>query len=153
MKHRLLAVFFLAQSVFADGGWVSVTPDAAEVLQTNLPARACVPMTANEIVALRPCASSDRRLMSGITHSGLMSGDSERIRELVRGLDFDWRKCFRFVRDNIVFTPSQVRVELEVPLGVFPDPSRVAPKYGHPGGGMERFTTGIIPVNVLRVLK
>ena len=32
--------------------------------------------------------------------------ESQRIRELARGLDYDWRKCYFFVRDNIAFTPA-----------------------------------------------
>ena len=60
-----------------------------------------------------------------------------------------FRAVERLALDHI----PEVRVELEVPLGVFPDPTRVAPKYGQPGGGMERFTSGIIPANVLRVFK
>ena len=32
--------------------------------------------------------------------------ESPRIRELARGLDYDWRKCYFFVRDEIAFTPA-----------------------------------------------
>ena len=35
----------------------------------------------------------------------LPSCESPRIRELARGLDHDWCKCYFFVRDNIDFTP------------------------------------------------
>ena len=35
----------------------------------------------------------------------LPASDPIRIRELARSLDFDWRKCFDFVRDNILFEP------------------------------------------------
>lgn len=33
-------------------------------------------------------------------------GSRSRIRELAKGLDFNWMKCFRFVRDNVRFVPS-----------------------------------------------
>jgi RHS repeat-associated protein len=45
----------------------------------------------------------------------------------------------------------EVRVTLEVPRGTLSDPSRVAPAFGMPGGGLERTGTGEIPVRVLRV--
>jgi len=32
--------------------------------------------------------------------------ESPRVRELARGLDYDWRKCYFFVRDNIAFTSA-----------------------------------------------
>ena len=36
----------------------------------------------------------------------LPQSESLRIQELARGLDYDWRKCYFFVRDNIAFTPA-----------------------------------------------
>lgn len=49
----------------------------------------------------------------------------------------------------------EVRVTLEVPSNVFSSPSKVAPKYQMPGGGMERTAPGgvDIPARVLDVLK
>ncbi len=44
-----------------------------------------------------------------------------------------------------------VRVTLEVPRGALSDPSRVAPAFGMPGGGLERTGNGEIPVRILRV--
>jgi len=45
----------------------------------------------------------------------------------------------------------EVRVKLEVPGGRFSSPGKVGPKYGMPGGGMERTATGKIPVRTLEV--
>jgi hypothetical protein len=45
----------------------------------------------------------------------------------------------------------EVRVKLEVPGGRFSSPGKVGPKYGMPGGGMERTATGKIPVRILEV--
>jgi hypothetical protein len=36
---------------------------------------------------------------------GVPADRMERVRELARGLDHDWMKCYRFVRDNIDFAP------------------------------------------------
>ena len=36
--------------------------------------------------------------------SNLPLSDNGRIKELVRGLDYDWKKCYKFVRDNIAFS-------------------------------------------------
>jgi len=49
----------------------------------------------------------------------------------------------------------QVRATLEVPSNIFSNPSKVAPKYNMPGGGMERTAPGNIdiPASVLDVLK
>lgn len=47
-------------------------------------------------------------------------------------------------------TPD-VRVTLEAPAGVFSTPTRVAPGFNMPGGGMERLATGNIPVRIIRV--
>ena len=33
------------------------------------------------------------------------ASDFARIKELARGLDYDWEKCYRFVRDNIAYAP------------------------------------------------
>ncbi|MCL1888074.1 MAG: hypothetical protein FWF96_04300, partial [Kiritimatiellaeota bacterium] len=32
--------------------------------------------------------------------------DFARVKELARGLDYDWERCFEFVRDHIAFTPA-----------------------------------------------
>lgn len=45
----------------------------------------------------------------------------------------------------------EVRVTMEVPKGKFSPPSKVAPKNGMPGGGMERTATGQVPAKVIRV--
>lgn len=37
--------------------------------------------------------------------TNLPVSDYGRIKELARSLDYDWDKCYRFVRDNIKFTP------------------------------------------------
>ena len=53
---------------------------------------------------------SSRRLLTVSTRTGvgldnlLQSNPSWRIRELAKGLDYDWRKCFDFVRNNIVYS-------------------------------------------------
>ncbi|WP_442957010.1 MULTISPECIES: TreTu family toxin [unclassified Photobacterium] len=53
-------------------------------------------------------------------------------------------------RSALPQTP-EVRVTLEVPKGVFSKPSKVAPAFNMPGGGMERTATGKIPVTIKRV--
>lgn len=45
----------------------------------------------------------------------------------------------------------ELKVTLEVPKGTFGEPSMVQPKYGMPGGGMERVATGNIPCRVVKV--
>ena len=46
------------------------------------------------------------RTVSSLTlENHLPASDSLRIRELARSLDFNWRKCFDFVRDTILFEP------------------------------------------------
>ncbi|NJL29130.1 MAG: hypothetical protein HC897_15230 [Thermoanaerobaculia bacterium] len=45
----------------------------------------------------------------------------------------------------------ELRVTMEVPVGRFSRPSRVAPTFNMPGGGMERTAVGDIPVRILRV--
>jgi hypothetical protein len=45
----------------------------------------------------------------------------------------------------------EVRVDLEVPKGVFSPPTRVDPDFNMPGGGMERTATGNIPGRVVCV--
>ena len=49
----------------------------------------------------------------------------------------------------------ELRATLEVPSGVFSSPSKVAPKYNVPGGGMERTAPGNVdvPARVLDVLE
>lgn len=45
----------------------------------------------------------------------------------------------------------EIRATLEVPAGRFSAPTRVAPNYNMPGGGMERTGTGSIPARVVKV--
>ena len=46
------------------------------------------------------------RIVSGLSlETRFATSDGTRIRELARSLDFDWRKCFDFVRDTILFEP------------------------------------------------
>ena len=45
----------------------------------------------------------------------------------------------------------EVRVTLEVPSGRFSQASRILPHKGMPGGGMERKTTGNVPVRIINV--
>lgn len=45
----------------------------------------------------------------------------------------------------------EVRVTLEVPKGVFSQPSRVEPAFNMPGGGMERTVTGNVPVKIVEI--
>ncbi len=45
----------------------------------------------------------------------------------------------------------EVRVDLQVPRGIFSAPSRVEPAFGMPGGGLERTATGNVPCVVLCV--
>jgi len=44
-------------------------------------------------------------LGDGLLQSNLPVITSSMVSELARGLDFDWKLCYRFVRDNIRFTP------------------------------------------------
>ena len=44
-------------------------------------------------------------ILNSCLETRLPASDPIRIRELARSLDFDWRKCFDFVRDNILFEP------------------------------------------------
>ena len=45
----------------------------------------------------------------------------------------------------------EVRVTMKVPSGVFSTPTRVAPDFGMPGGGLERAATGAVPAEVIHV--
>jgi hypothetical protein len=45
----------------------------------------------------------------------------------------------------------EVRATLEAPSGKFSSPSKVEPKFGMPGGGMERTATGNIPARIKKV--
>ena len=47
----------------------------------------------------------------------------------------------------------ELRVRLEVPARVFSLSTRVEPKFGMPGGGMERTAMGKIPAKILRVFR
>ncbi len=52
----------------------------------------------------------------------------------------------------------EIRVELEVPRGVFSPPRRVAPliqkgRVTMPGGGKERTAVGRVPTRIVRILR
>ncbi len=53
-------------------------------------------------------------------------------------------------RSALPQTPDAL-VTLEVPKGIFSQPSRVEAVFNMPGGGMERTATGTIPVQILEV--
>ena len=107
MKFFPLILVFCILPVYADGWWESVrTPVDGCVDESNVTSRVCVPLTAEDIALLHPVVLPRPLALSGGSQAGMVVADDARIRELVRGLDFDWRKCYRFVRDNIVFTPS-----------------------------------------------
>ena len=53
-------------------------------------------------------------------------------------------------RSALPQTP-EVRVTMEVPKGVFSQPSKVKSDFNMPGGGMERTASGNIPVKIKKV--
>lgn len=81
-----------------------------------------------------------------------------------RGLIRGGREGTSYVSDNVnsnalrarqrLALPQtpEVRVTLEVPKGAFSPPKLVDPRYGMPGGGMERMGTGQIACRVVAVL-
>ena len=105
MRGVAIVVGLAAFSVFADGGWVaSVAPDIPAFDESAIESCQPTPLTADDIVRPRPLRLTSR---SGSGWQRLLPEPSgDRIRELARGLDHDWRKCFRFVRDNVKFVPS-----------------------------------------------
>jgi len=44
----------------------------------------------------------------------------------------------------------QVKMKMEVKRGTFSRPTRVKPKYGQPGGGLERTAIGRVPTRLVR---
>ena len=96
MKPLPLALFLvLASATIAradPGGWIVAGPPSREELaalfSTPAPTRdGGVPVSTNLLPPRLPGNSLPR------------------VRELARGLDHDWEKCFRFVRDNVAFSP------------------------------------------------
>ena len=55
--------------------------------------------------ALRATASGGVAFTPGGLAGRLPAADDSRIRELARGLDHDWERCFDFVRNHIAYTP------------------------------------------------
>lgn len=55
-------------------------------------------------------------------------------------------------RSALPQTP-EVKVTLEVPKGVFSNPSKVKPAFDMPGGGLERTATGKIQVKINKIIR
>lgn len=77
--------------ISAGGGASSTTPRAVK----NKGAQRALPASASDSVTFTPAGLSGR----------LPAADDSRIRELARGLDNDWERCFDFVRNHIVYAP------------------------------------------------
>ena len=95
MKLRLLAALatiLLSASATADpGGWIVAGPPTPEELAALLSP---------------PAPSRDGGSVStNVLPLRLPADPMPHVRELARGLDGDWEACFRFVRDNVAFSP------------------------------------------------
>ncbi len=120
MKKRLLCVFgvfaFVGASLLARGdeviGWrtrgVTNVPVFNPALAPSLPA-----FTAKSVITNASTGGANMRLAvtpaaanftPGLS-TALPASDRARIVELARGLDFDWWKCYCFIRDNIAYAP------------------------------------------------
>ena len=95
MKSRLLAALatvLLSVSATADpGGWIVAGPPTPE-----------------ELAALLSPPAPSRNggsVSTNVLPLRLPADPMPHVRELARGLDGDWEACFRFVRDNIAFSP------------------------------------------------
>ncbi len=116
--RRIVAVFSPAAAAFVaaagadgnlradSGGWAMADAPPTEVLLAGT-ADVAASGSANRLSG--GAASQSPQIRSSAISSGiaasLLSEPSERITDLARSLDFDWRKCFRFVRDEIAFVP------------------------------------------------
>ena len=108
----------------ADGGWhgrkwdpskadslpVISLPSAFNAASLSATGGSSVPRVAKKVVksfaAKSMLASTAVTKFSSAGLSGtLPNADDSRIRELARGLDHDWGRCFDFVRNNIRYTP------------------------------------------------
>ena len=107
---KLFAIAFavLIQVAAADdfGGWKIAKPSVSNAFDLALAPRIAVSELASipqhvgtgKHRILRADAAQDLEKL-------LPSGDGSRIRELARGLDWNWQKCYRFVRDQVRFEP------------------------------------------------
>ena len=65
--------------------------------------------------------------------------------------DFSNSNALRARQRSALPQTPDIKVTLEVPKGVFSNPSKVEPAFNMPGGGMERTATGKVPVIIKRV--
>lgn len=79
--------------------------------------------------------------------SGLLRGGREGPHYVGDALNSDPLRARQ--RLSLYKTP-EVRVTMEVPGNTLSNPTKVLPKYGMPGGGMERTATGRVPVRILK---
>jgi RHS repeat-associated protein len=122
---------FLVGMAAPGGGYGSAARGGTEVVQRA--------MSRAELKAIEKSGTLSRGGRKGPHYvSDAVNSDASRARE----------------RLALPQTP-EVRVTMEVPSGVFSPPSKVAPNFGMPGGGIERTAPGDldIPVKILGVLE
>ncbi len=103
----LVAAAGTAGDLLADsGGWAMAEAPPPEVLLAGT-ADVAASGGANRFSGgtFSPSAPSRSSGQSSEISASLLAEPSERISDLARSLDYDWRKCFRFVRDEIAFVP------------------------------------------------
>ncbi len=127
---------------------------------------------AEEKAALRGEAAAERAAMRGEEKAAL-KGETEVVERAMSraelkatrdsGLVRGGRSGPHYVSDHVNHDPMrarqrlalpqtpEVRVRMEVPKGAFSDPTKAAPRYRMPGGGMQRIGYGQIPARIIGV--
>ena len=88
------------------GGWKIAKPAVSNAFDLALAPRIAV----SELTSIPSYDETGRHRLLQATatqelETHLPSDDGGRIRELARGLDWNWQKCYRFVRDHVRFEP------------------------------------------------
>lgn len=131
------------------GDWTSFAADAAAAAIPYVPAgitKVCNVANKTGVETVQRWMS--RAELEATQNTGLLRGGRGGTHYITDAANTDPLRARQ--RLALPQTP-ELRVTLEVPKGVFSQPSRVDPAFNMPGGGMERTATGNIPVKILEV--
>ena len=137
---------------------VDAVGTAANLLQGDLAGAApyaaglLLPISGQQIKAGRQGVEVVQRAMSkaelkATKATGLLRGGREGTHYVSNSVNNSARRAQKRLA---LSGKPELKVTMEVPSGAFSDPTKVPPKFGQPGGGMERTATGEVPVRILK---